>query len=310
MIVVADRFAQLAPLASLLRRQTARERVELVVAAPSAAAFGLDESEVEGLAGTSIVETGSLDLTQARRAALAAARGPFVFLGETHIFPEPGWAQALIGAHERGWDVVAPTIGNANPDGALSSAGLLLHYGPWTAPARAREVRAVSIYLTSYRRSLLLGHPDVLLEPGGGLSATLRGEGCRFYLAAEAAMAHANVSLPGAWIVERLAAGRVYAGGRALAWPRRRRALYTVAAPLIPAVHLTRLLRATGLRRFLRLPVLTLPAMAIGAILMAIGEAAGYALGPGSALGRMRELELNRFDYVRTRPWEQPATPA
>src|SRR4051812_402088 len=74
---------------------------------------------------------------EARANALLAATAPVAVIGETHCYPQPGWAQAFIAAIEEGpWDAVGPQIENANPATGLSWANLVLDYGPFLRPAR------------------------------------------------------------------------------------------------------------------------------------------------------------------------------
>ena len=56
-------------------------------------------------------------LPEARAAGVRAASAPIVFIGETHSYPQPGWAEALLTAFEGPWAAVVPAIGNANPNG-------------------------------------------------------------------------------------------------------------------------------------------------------------------------------------------------
>ena len=100
--------------------------------------------------------------------------------------------------------------------------------------------------------------------------------------------------------VERSAAGRAYAASRAEGWPAWRRAVYACGSPLIPLVRGRRVLRdirRTG--RSAELLPRILPALTLGLTLSALGELAGYALGPGGASRLIGEMELRRMPHVR-----------
>lgn len=75
--------------------------------------------------------------------------------------------------------------------------------------------------------------------------------------------------------------------------------MYSLGAPLIPFVYLYRAARQTDLRRRVRsLPALTVPAMALGSAVWAVGEVAGY-VAPRAVGPRMRHYELHKEEYTR-----------
>ena len=132
-----------------------------------------------------------------------------------------------------------------------------------------------------------------------GLHDELREGGRGLYLEPAARTRHVNVSRRGSWLKERLTAGRAFAAARARDWPARRRVLYGVAAPLIPAVRFARVtgqVRTTG--RLGMLPRLA-PVLVIGLTVSAAGEWLGYVAGDGQAKSRMYRIELDRSAHVR-----------
>jgi hypothetical protein len=76
-----------------------------------------------------------------------------------------------------------------------------------------------------------------------------------------------------------------------------RRLAYVCGAPLIPAVVLSRSVRALrATRRAVKLPTWTLPTMIAGAVISAVGELLGYAGAAGAATQlAMTELELHKL---------------
>src|SRR5215218_8505743 len=139
-----------------LRAQTARERLELVVVAPSREALGHFELETEGFARVRVVEAGEIRRAASAKAeGVRAARAAVVAFAEEHCYPEPEWAGLLLAAHARGWDAVGPQMCNANPSSAVSRAGLYLNYGPCLAPAEPGPSHARPWHNVSYRRELL-----------------------------------------------------------------------------------------------------------------------------------------------------------
>lgn len=101
---------------SFLRKQTAREQLELVIVAPSCAELNPVERELEEFGAFQIVEVGAMISTgQSMAEGARCARAPFVIYGEEHSYPEPRWAEILIHAHAGPYAVVGCAIGNANP---------------------------------------------------------------------------------------------------------------------------------------------------------------------------------------------------
>ena len=155
-VLATDRYETIRPVVELLHAQSGRGRIELVLVTLRGVHVDRGAPELDGFSGVTLVEVDSLvPIGRARAAGVRAAAAPVVFLGETHTYPQPGWALALIEAHDGSWAAVVPQIGNANPDGALSWAAFLLDYGRWYDGDR-REVAAPPTYNASLRRELLL----------------------------------------------------------------------------------------------------------------------------------------------------------
>jgi hypothetical protein len=312
-VIVTDRFATIRHVMDRLRAQTVADEIEVVIVAPSSARLRVDESVIDSFASSQIVELDSIEPAGAARAAgIRAATAPVVFLGETHSFPEPGFADALIRAHEQPWDIVVPRLGNANPDGALSWAAFLMDYGRWAHELPAGEIPGGPTWNVSYKRSVLLdlnGRLDRALSSGDELPITLRQRGSRAYFEPAARISHVNVGRRG-WTDERYLSGLMVGSHRKAMWSRRRRLLYVCASPLIPAVILSRI--AQPVRLFGNqgaLPRGTIPALVVGAIVRTIGEVVGYLVGANRAAeSRMEEYELHKLRYVAQPPREPDDT--
>jgi len=89
-LVSPDNFATIRRTVSHLRAQTARDRIEVVIAAPGTGPLGLDPAELSDFGGYQVVEVGPITSTAAAKAAAVHhARAPLVALAEDHCFPEP-----------------------------------------------------------------------------------------------------------------------------------------------------------------------------------------------------------------------------
>lgn len=305
-ILVTDRFETIARVMDRLHAQTVAHQLEIVIVAPSKMELCLDESAAEGFAVLKVVEVGSSDhMAPARAAGVRAATAPVVFLGETHSFPEPEFAAALLRAHEQPWDIVVPGITNANPDTVWSWAAFLMDYGQWSVTLPAGEIAGGPTWNASYKRAALLDLNAVLdraLASGDELPMTLRERGRRAYFEPAARIGHINVGRRG-WTDERYLSGLMVGSHRKGVWSLGRRLFYVCASPLIPVVILSRIarpLRALGQSG--ALPRGIRSALIIGAVVRTAGEVVGYLAGAtASASSRMEQYELHKMRYAARR---------
>lgn len=302
-LFAVDSYATIRRMISCLERQTVAGQLEIILATPDPDALEVPAAELLPFHGHRVVPVESLDALRAARAtAIRAASAPIVALAETHCFPEPRWAEALIAAHYGPRAAVCPAIGNANPESWIGWSNLLLDYGPWLHPHPGGEMTNLPASNTSYKRDLLLGYgPDLpeRLKAETALHADLRERGHRLWLEPSAVARHLNVTRPSVWLSERYLGGRSFAGHRAAGWSRTRRAMYVLGAPLVPPLRLARMIGDLRRARLLgRILPRVLPAFVLGSIVSAIGEAVGTVLGAGPA-HRVSEIELHRSDYVR-----------
>jgi hypothetical protein len=304
-IAVGPDLAALRPLLACLGRQTARERMELVVVAPASAHAEIERAAPAGVAGLRLVDWPRVDaLPPARVAGIRVASAPVVAFTETHSFPEPDWAAALIARHREDCVAVGPVFVNGNPARALSWTSILLDYGRFMdRPDRRAAETSDDLpgHNSSYKRDVLAGWGDDLVEllmAESALHAGLRRRGGRLVLDPAARTRHVNVTRPRSWVRERWCSGRLYAASRSLGWARARRRAYAAAWPLIVAVRLPRLLadarRVGGRRLAARVAA---PAL-LGLTVQSAAEAAGYLAGPGRTAHDVIDIELHRFDHL------------
>ena len=302
-VIVTDRFSTIDGVMDAFAAQTARAEVEMIIVLPEANAGGFDSAGSSRFASVRIVAVPSIEpMPAARAAGVRAATAPVIFIGETHSFPHPDFAAAVIGAHEGPWDVVIPGIGNANPESARSWASFLLDYGYWLEGLPAGRVPNSPTWNASYKRRALLeldGLLDGALSSGDELPAALRGRGSSFYFHPDARIGHVNLEARG-WLDERFLSGLVVGANRARRWSLPRRLAYFMASPLIPFVLLYRnvpsLRQLYGIRA---LPSWSGPVLFAAAFIRSAGEAFGYLRGlPPEAASRMEDYELRKMSYV------------
>lgn len=287
-----------------LRDQTVRDQIELLIATPSANDLGYDSEQVVGFHSVRIIETGSINYTgEAHAAGVRAAAAPIVIYVEEHSYPEPGWAAALIKAHDGPWDAVGGAILNANPGNMVSWASMLTDFGPWIAPVSGGEVDRLPPHHTSYKKAVLEEYGSrlaPLLESETVLLANMNKQGSGLYLEPDAISCHVNVSSRKSYIWGEFLGGRIFGAARARShgW-RTRRVAYAMAAPAIFLLRLQRIMeqiQRCGRQRELIPKVL--PSLLLGLMSHTVGEVAGYLFGQGRAAEHRRGIELNRFRHV------------
>ncbi len=234
----------------------------------------------------------------ARAAAVRAARAPIVAFGEDHSFPQPGWAAAILAAHDGEWAAVGPVVTNANPRTIVSWADLLMGYGPWLAPGTAAERDHLPGHNSSYKKKVLLSLENELadlFEAETALQWRLRARGHRLFQESAACVAHTNFDRWSTWIPVSFHAGRVFAATRAISWSRGARMAFALASPLVPFVRMWRHLRqafAAGLAPVLI--VRTAPVLAAGLIVDAAGQFVGCTFGAGRSRETLVDWEFHR----------------
>jgi hypothetical protein len=181
--VTPDHYETIHETVRCLVAQTVRERLEVVIVAPSAGSLGMDARELRGFAGSVVVEIGEVTSTgSAIAAGVHRASAPVVAYAEEHTYPDPRWAEALILAHRQGWVAVGGMVANANPGSLTSWANLFSDFGPWVEPSPARETSTLAAHHTAYNRAVLLEYGTELaamLETEAVLHRDLRARGRR-----------------------------------------------------------------------------------------------------------------------------------
>ena len=302
-VLATDRYETIRPVIRHLARQTIRDQIEVIVVGPDPDPPG-SEPGLDEFARVALVKVDSIyPMAPARAAGARAARAPLIFIGETHTYAHPTWAETLVGVPPDPWAGVVPGFGNANPRSALSWAIFLLDYGRWLYLLPATEATMAPTHNGAFRREVLLGLGDGLehaLAQGDTLTVLLRAAGHRMYFEPAARIDHLNVARWRPWVQERFLGGRLLAGRRAARWSALRRAVYFFGSPIIPFLLVYRLRGVLGTaRRAGHLPAGTVAAMLAGGTISMAGEMVGYVLGTGPiAERRMMELELHKVRYA------------
>ena len=279
--------------------QTQASRIELLICVPSAGGFDLDRDAVAALHSTRILEVGEVTASGPARAhAARQASAPVVVYAEDHCFPDPGWAEALLRAHQGPHAAVGPALRNANPETAVSWADFILGYGRWMVPGRAGVVPLLPGHNSSYKREVLQAYGsdlDDLMEAETVLFWDLRRRGHTLYLEPAATTAHMNFEKLRVWLSVTWHLGRVFAAERARGWAWPRRLAYSCAAPLIPIIRLWHALTSVRRNRVdVRQVARALPPIALALVVDAVAQGTGAISGPGSSTPHLTDSEFLR----------------
>jgi len=303
-VLATDTYETIRPVLSALARQRFAHQIEPVIVLPAGAEHTVRREELSAFPSLRVVVVDAVvPLSAPRAAGVRAASAPIVFIGETHSYPQAGWAEALLAAFEQPWTAVVPAISNANPTGMASRASYLFDYGIYHKNRTAGEMADPLTYNTAFRRGALMAVGPQLacaLDPSHeALWPKLRAEGHRAAFAPDARILHLNVGSVGSLVLEKFCAGAVLGMCRAARWKWHRRLAYLLASPLIPAVLLVRVVRDSRGSRPRALTVGTLPALMLAAVAKALGEAFGYAgVTLPSFEARLSDIEIHKVRYA------------
>ena len=306
-ILVTDTYARIEFAIECWRKQTIADRIELVLITTDVDDLRSHASDIGGFHGIQVIHTASIDsLAPARGMGVRSATAPFVFIAETHAYPDSDLAATIVKALSGSWSVVVPGFRNANPENGLSHAGFLSDYGAWLQFLPAGAMERTPSYNVGFRRSVLLEFDDRLehaITFGDELFLGLKARGHRAYFDPTVAIHHVNLCRLGPWIHERFLAGVLIGGYRSARWSWPRRIAYAAGSPLIPFVILSRI--QGGIREAVRresMPALTTVAIVLGAFVKAAGEFRGYLAGTGTKADvimtryEIRKLSVNARD--------------
>jgi hypothetical protein len=235
-----------------------------------------------------------------RAEALRHASGRIIAFIEDHSYADPGWAEALIAAHEGPWAAVGYGFRNANPESYVARSSFFHDYGRFAVPIARGPAKFLPSNNVAYKRAALdaLG-PDLesVLAVDFNIHEALTERNLPLFLESKAIVAHESFSRIGDLgqasfhFCRLLAANRV----RARHWSLPRRVVYgtaaPVAAPMIKLARVTYSLR--GRRPLWRDFVVSLPVMALIYGIAAVGESLGYLAGAAEAPEAFTTWELD-----------------
>ena len=243
----------------------------------------------------------------ARTYGVRVARGRIVAFLEEHVRVRPGWADAVIAAHDGPWAAVGGEVHNGNPGLGRSDVTSLLSYGLFSPSLATGETDLLPGQNSAYRRAVLLSYGDRLEHLLGSdlvLMRRLRLDGHRLWIEPRAAIEHLNETrlrsaLRGYWLFH-----RCYAPLRAeeFGWSLGRRLAYVALTPVIPLyfiAHFGRFLARRHRHQLWRF-IGNIGFVYLAELAGAVGQATGLLFGAGDAAQRFTHYELTEPRAERT----------
>ncbi|MEW6144033.1 MAG: glycosyltransferase [Thermodesulfobacteriota bacterium] len=303
-LITPDTFATIRRTVDCLKSQTVNSKLELVIVALSAGEVGVSPEELAVFHGFQVVKPGEItSYGQALAAGVRAASALVVAFSEDHVFPDPFWAEALIGSHKKGWAAVGPVIYIANPESPIAWADILMGYSPWMYPNAGGEMNHIPGHNSSYKRDILLEYGpelDRFLESESVLHWDLVSKGHKLYLEPAAKIYHLNFDFFSTFLSVNLQMGRMFAATRCQTWPKAKRILFALGSLLIPFVRFYRIARNySGSLGLLKSKPQVYPILFAGLFVSALGEMAGYISGPGDSLQKTFEYHFHRDRHMK-----------
>ena len=273
-ILATDTIGRVERVIESIAAQTIAKRIELILVTTSRIDESVRERIAAALHSVKLLDVESIvPLSVARAKGVRVSAAPFIFIAETHAYPDPALAEKLIGALSGEWSLAVPGFRNSNPQSGLSWAGFLSDYGAYSQNLEAGEIHRPPSHDAAFRRSVLLEFGDRLdkaLTFGDELYTTLHARGQRCYFEPTAGIQHVNISRFGSFVRERYLSGVLVGGYRSERWSLQRRLVYALGSPLIPIVILSRIRKGVKeARQSHSLPAMTIPALMLGASLKA-----------------------------------------
>lgn len=299
LVVGGERERAAAALRSLLE-QSAIDRMEILL-------FDLGPEDCRALPGSEhprvrITRYGPESLLgDARANGVRTAKAPVVALMEEHCVAQPGWAEAMILAHQGPWAAVGGQFTCANPNSGSSDKTFRMTYGAYIHQEEHRgPATFVAGQNSAFKRDVLL-HYDNQLEAMMMADLVLQWkmmeDGHRLFYEPAAKMAHRNENGVGRLCVGIYYWNWCFANARAqvFEWGVARKALRITLAPLIPWVRLARttlLVSRRGRRHFMQL-LRDIPAILLIGHCSAAGQVAGLLNKIDIAVRKFSYFEMN-----------------
>jgi hypothetical protein len=301
-LVARDGWRDLDKLLEHLRKQTIQSKLELLIVADSLEKIAVPESKLRGFHSVRALELSPLkSVSDGHFSGALLARAPLVVFCEEHCFPDPGWAAALLQAHEGPWAAVGPLMRNHNPARAVSRALMDVEHGCFCDPSQAGVRDYLPGHNSCYKKQALLDFShrlDSLQDTEYLLHLEMRQAGWRLFQSADARAAHTNVSLFWPAVGLCFDSGRCFAADRSADWPFMKRIVFALGSPLLPFLRHWRHIGFLKRSKDRGKTPTFLPLHFFFFAVDAVGQMIGNLAGCGSSYARLCDLEFQRYRFL------------
>lgn len=303
-VVIPDTYVSVARTVEKLYTQTVVSQIEIIFVHPPEARGTIPRSALQNFHSIQTREMQTIAFAPAMAEGVRHAQAPIIAFTEDHAFPAPNWAERLIAAHTQPYAVVGPAMRCGNPHSFVSLADFYIGYGKWAEPIDSGIQDFLMGHNATYKRALLMEYDarlEEMLDAETILQYDLGRRGYPFWLEATTYTEHLNYEDARFWVRYMVYYGRVFAALRAESWSLPKRALYVVAAPLIPFIRFIRVRRDVLRAKFVfgkrwRLYGVILAGLALDAT----GQGFGYAFGRGTISSHQIEFEFHRERHLNS----------
>ncbi len=302
-IVTPDSFETIRRTVEHLKRQSVKDKIELVIVTLSTDSLRVDRKELGCFHNYQIVNSpNTLSLGKALAVGARSASAPIIVFTEDHVIPHNLWAEALVQSHQNNWAAVGPVVYNANPEDSIGWADIILGYSSWLYPNDGGEMSHLPGHNSSYKRDILIEYGEdleKLLEAESVLHWDLILKGYKLYLEPSAKIYHLNFGMLSSFVKVNYHMSRMFAGTRSKSWSNVRRILFILGSPLIPFVRFYSISQNySGFFNLLKSKPQVFPILALGLITSSTGEMMGYLFGMGNSAQKAFEFHFHRDLHV------------
>ena len=233
----------------------------------------------------------NLGIPELRAIAMTEAKGDIIVVTEDHCIAPDNWLQEIVKAHKLEYMVVGGAVENGKTDRIIDWSVFLCEYSSCMLPVKAGEVSAVPGNNAAYKRAALdmVGDDIKRYFWESFLHEELARKGVKFLSVPSIVIVHKKEFGFFYFLSQRFHYSRSFAGMRRAILPPAKRFYYLMASPLLPLLMAIRVTRAVILekKRHYKEFFFSLPSLSIFFISYAMGEFAGYLLGPGESLSKV-----------------------
>ena len=231
-----------------------------------------------------------LGIPQLRALGMSHATGDIIAITEDCCIPRENWFAEIREAHGRGYGAAGGVIEKGSSNKIVNWAVYLCEYSQAMPPIPAGEVAGIAGNNASYKREALerVDHNVINEYWEFFLHEELRKQSVRFVSLPNMVVVKKKEFTSFYFLTQRFHYSRSFAAMRTTRIPASRRIISMLTSPLIPVVMTWRIAQQVHQKkRYYKEFLMSLPLLTVFMGSYALGEFAGYVLGPGDSLRKV-----------------------